>query len=404
MDFSTLPLPGEPLEFVETYFYYDGPKAFALKAKDLPIFYIVNTVDEDDDSITNLLVAVSPDRFKAIRSGTVTFREAFTENAASSMFVVRWDYSQQLERPIPEIRTLQSRLLPEGWLPAIGTRLDRETFTVEPYETAGIEQLARDYGRSFFAIKLRAQDSNISSFPAREAGQFLEAVHSGFNAIRRQIAGTRADAAELSPAVFDLRAASFVVVLTVDRKEALFEPSDAVEGIFETLADLIEVVGRSESELLLEALRKLPKRVRSSFKEMLEPASKVGSGVEFFGGVANSGRTFAASADAEAVESAVRAIESAPPTLVPISVRRGLLMGSIIRTGRFEIVDLADGRRYAGEMSPLAIEQANNLPVGDASFVNATVKAIVPFGAEDEQSPGTKFVLEEVSPSEAVGG
>ncbi|MFC3295127.1 hypothetical protein [Clavibacter michiganensis] len=399
MDYESLPLLGAPFEYVETYVYFDGPQTFALRSRAMPdLYYVVNTVEESDDetAVTALAVAVNEDRFRAVRSGVIQFRDTFAGAAPFSLFSIVWTFGD--EGP-PEVRIAPQRPseIAEAWLPAVGARLKMPTATVRPFLSSELVSLSEAQGRTIFALEVETPDSLITGFPGRYAGELQTAVDGEVAALTKEIV-TQSKSPhrhEIRSSVLDLRAASFVVVMGIDSVGTLAEATDVTELIFERLSELIAAVGDGDSAFLSLVKEHTP-TVRNRFLDMLTAASGAGSGLALTSVVAHSGRVVRASAPPDRVQSAVDAFEMVEPTVEYVDLERGILTGLVLRRQRFEIVDAANPMvTYKGEMTAAATTQANGLRVGDDSFVAARIRVETPFTSGDETT-GAKFILEEI--------
>jgi hypothetical protein len=97
----------------EVYFYYEGPRLFSAISASGQRYFAVD-VDEDSDSDTYLYVAVSKDRFFAVRSGLVSLMEAYTSPENGLVFAVKAVYRDTQRN---ELESLLPSDLPDAWLP-----------------------------------------------------------------------------------------------------------------------------------------------------------------------------------------------------------------------------------------------------------------------------------------------
>lgn len=400
MDFESLDLVGGPFEPVETYVYYEGRRTFAMRSTTWPEFYyVVNTVDEDEEtgSLTNLAVAVNGDRFRAIRSGTVPFREAFATAQRGTLSVIEWHWDDDIVHPA--IRSIDAGDLPAAWLPAPGVRLDLPTHTVVSFKRDALVSLADAQSRSVFAVEVETAGARITEFPARNAGELQIALDGEIIALAKEFtAGSKSVAAkEIRASVLELQAASFVLVMAIDTPGALVEPTEVTNAVFTQLNSLITAVAAGDSAAFLVELKKHGPTVRNRFKDMLRPLSAVGSGIALSSVVANSRTVVRAAATPDHVRSAVEAIDNVEPDVSTIDIRRGVLTGLVLRTQRFEVVDSATMAIYKGYMTDDVAGDANGLSVGDHSFVTASIRVMVPFTNDDDDNTGVKYILESIA-------
>jgi len=283
MDFESLELVGGPFEHVETYVYYEGRRTFAMRSLTWPeLYYIVNTVDEDDEtgSLTTLAVAMNGDRFRAVRSGTVAFRDAFANAPRGTVSVVEWRYDDD-DEVHPEIRAIEAVDLPPAWLPVADVGLDLPTHTVASFKRDALLSLAEAQSRSVFAVEIETSGARITEFPARNAGELQIAIDGEIIALAKEVtAGTKSVVAkEIHASVLELQAASFVLVMAIDTPGALVEPVEVTDEVFVRLNNLVGAVASGDSAAFLVELKKHDPTVRNRFKDMLRPLSAVGSGI-----------------------------------------------------------------------------------------------------------------------------
>lgn len=400
MDFESLNLVGSPFEHVETYVYYDGPRTFALRSLVVPdLYYIINTVDEDDTTgeLTMLAVAVNRDGFNAVRSGLVPFRDAFSLARAGALFSVRWEYDDN-DAPRPQIAQLAASEIPSDWLPASTIRLDLPTQTVEPYRSNDLVSLATAQHRSIFALEVQTPESRITEFPARSAGELQIAIHGEIIALANEyVSGSKTSAhKEIRLNVLELRAASFVIIMGIDTPGALFEPIEVTEVVFERLRALVDAVGTGDPVQFLATMKQHNATVRNRFKDILKPLSTVRSGLTLSTVAATQTSISGATATPDQVWAAYNALETVEPEVNYIDVPRGVLMGLVLRTKRYEIFDAAAGVTYKGYMTDEAASSANGLTVGDTSYVRARIRIETPFTNEEDETTGIKHILENV--------
>lgn len=389
IDYSRLDIVGAPLDHLETYVYYDGPRAFALRSRTLPLYYFANTIDEDEDTGTLVvLVAIaSAERFRAIRSGIATFREAFTGAGQHELFRVTWTFSDESATdPHPSVELISPQSLSDTDLPREGARLRLRTDSADAFDLDELTRIANAEHRTVFALEMDSPRSNVTAFPARASGQVQIAAAGLVEALQRNVDGARSQLRRgLSPVVYGLRAASFVIVFALDRSDALiFEPTDITEPAFDDLRELIAAVGEEDTTRLVDLLEHHDAHTRNRLRDLLVPLSQVGSPLQIAIAPADGDTLLRASASRDAVGRAIEAMDSVPPKVEDVEIDRGILMGLVLRTRRFEIVDAATGATYKGYMTEDAATEANNAQVGDASYVQAVVREEIPFASADD--------------------
>ncbi|MBD8057525.1 hypothetical protein IC607_00890 [Cellulomonas sp. JH27-2] len=392
-------LPGGPFDMFETYVEYDGPKTFALSSSFLPILYFVNAVDEVEESgaIVAVAVAVDRQRFNAVRAGVVTFRDAFLEASDTHLYTFEW-LPELDDSGVPHrfSRARPAILIPDHWLPAAHARLDIATNTVDEFQERNLLALSAAQHQTLFALEVEAPGLNVTAFPARNSGHLQIATHGVFDALAREVAPGSDVIRDLYPAVLDLQAASFVIVMGVEMRAAMLEPVETSGQIVDGLSDLVDSVGSDDSSSFISTMHQHSQRARNRFRDLLESIAPVNSGLAVTTAKPGAESTRKAVASSSQVKLAIQALDDEQPEIEMIEVTRGVLMGLVIRLRRFEIVDLATGVRYKGRMTEEAVQQANGFSVGDESFVAATIRAEVEFASRDETA-GAKYWLQSIA-------
>ncbi|MCL2515131.1 MAG: hypothetical protein FWF16_04195, partial [Microbacteriaceae bacterium] len=310
MDFESLDIFGAPLEHVETYVYYQGRRTFAMRSRTLDLYYFVNTVDEDESAgtLTTVLAAADPARFRAVRSGLVPFRSAFTDVPSHGLYSATWSWPDDADVPVATVEEIVPGTLPDSWLPGQFARLDLSTTTELNFDEVEVVNLARAQQRTVFAIEVGGA-GNITQFPGRASGELQIAVSREFDALAAEVSG-EPNVRGLVPMFAGVRAASFVMLWAIE-SDQVFEPTDLTESVFRRLADLIAAASSGENAEVLSEMRKHTNRVRNRFKEMLQPLVSNGSGLTLVSSIASSGSVVKTRASASEVKTAYEAIEAA---------------------------------------------------------------------------------------------
>jgi hypothetical protein len=402
VEYEALPLLGAPFESVETYVYFDGRQTFAMRSTVMSdLYYVVNTVDENDDgtTLTALAVAMNGDRFRAVRSGLVPFRDTFERAAPFSMFRIVWTFLAQ-GAPFADIEPVRAADVPSAWLPAESARLKLPTATVEPFVSNELVSMAEAQGRTIFAVEVETPGARITGFPGRNAGELQTAIDSEVAALTREIVGKgkTPHVQEIRSSVLGLRAASFVVIMGIDSVGSMVEATDVTGEVFTRLNSLVASVGESDGAFLAE-MKEHGSAVRNRFLDILKAVATVDSGLSLSSVVAHTQQVVRTGASSERVRSAVDAINAVEPAVSYINLPRGILTGLVLRRQRFEIVDAANpgSPPLKGEMTAEATSQANGLRVGDDSYITARIRIEVAFAGDDE-SAGFRYFLESIEP------
>ena len=136
LDILDIPELGK-LEIIEVYEYYDQPVLYSCKNAS-GHFYLVVAAAEDDQFLTWLCVAVSPERLNLIRSGKIDLYDAFANSENSHAIQVGVPYE---EHASVQTDFIQSNQIPEEMLPMRGECLDLEIETLPALSNA--EEIAK---------------------------------------------------------------------------------------------------------------------------------------------------------------------------------------------------------------------------------------------------------------------
>lgn len=407
MDFESLDLVGAPFEHVETYVYYDGRRTFSMRSLAWPDMYcVINTVEQDEATgdLVTLAVLLSGDRFRAMRSGIVGFREIFAGASRGSLFQVNWIWNEG-DEAIPTQTSTNGSDLPSQWLPSESARLSLPTATVEAYEPSKLVALSRAQSRTLFAVEVEHEGKRSTEFPARNAGELQVAIDGAIQSLAREFVGNAQRKSpvvrDLSVSVVELQAASFVLVMAID-SAGLVEATEVTSDVFDQLSSFVEAVASNDGPTVLGELKRHTSKTRNRLRDVLRPLAAVGSGLTLSTTVAHTSEVQVSAAPPVSVRAAVELIEKMPPETKYLDVRRGVLTGLVLRTQHFEIVDSASGVRYSGAMTNEAKAEANGFVVGDSSFVTARIRVDTPLTNDDDETQGVRYVLETITPFEEL--
>lgn len=389
------------LEIEEVYFYYEGPRFFAARNASGQR-YLAIAVDEDEGSDTYLYVAVSTDRFRAIRSGLVSLREAYTSAEDGHAVTVKATYG---DSPTNQLELRDSSEIPDAWLPTPDARLELDTPTQDPFASGDLVPRARAEQRAFIALRLVRPDGLRTEYPASALaetfGDFQEAVH----AMAQEEEGAPTAAGPIPEhitrgselAIVELRAASFVVIMSPTQEEnSLLEP--LARRATRRLLDLLARSG--DEERLSDSVVGLRKRAISKYRALLEGVVDRDTDLGLYFAAPGEELETVTVTPAGA-ESGLRIATRASETSSELVIERAILIGVNLRTRAFEISEPASDDRYAGRISVDALRQIEGLPTGEAHRYSIRLlveQAYVSFSSE----PSTKYRLLSIAPLEVL--
>lgn len=384
------------LEIEEVYFHYEGPRFFAARSGSGQR-YLAIAVDEDEYSDTYLYVAMSTDRFRAVRSGLVSLREAYTSPEDGHAVAVKAHYG---DSPANQMELLVSSEIPDAWLPTADARLELDTPTLDSFGPGDLVLRARAEQRAFIALRLALLDGRRTEYPAgalaETFGDFQEAVH----AMAQEEEGAPTAAGPIPEhitrgselAIVELRAASFVVIMSPTQEDSLLEP--LAQRATRRLLDLLARSG--EEERLSDSVAGLRKRAISKYRTLLEGVVDRDTDLGLYFAAPDEELETVTVTPASA-EAGLRIATSASETSSELVIERAILIGVNLRTRAFEISEPASDDRYAGRISVDALGQIEGLPTGEAHRYSVRLlveQAYVSFSSE----PSTKYRLLSIAP------
>ena len=393
-------LPYGPLVVEEVYFQHDGPRFFAVRSERWGMRLLALCVDEDelDQSVTYIYLALSQARFQQVRSGRISLRQAFDLAQSGDVWQVTADY---LSDP-PENHVEQLAAVPEEWLPDADAFLDLPTATAPDFRPEELGQEARESQRSLMAVELDPAEANTTELRLRVLGRVATSLQDTLDAMAQEEQGERTVSgaikaeitSEVQMSVYGLRAASFVLLLGIDREGKLFERADLVSGTLGRLVTLVE--SASSADTLLPQLQEYGPRVRGRFRQLLQNAVEAGSGLAVHAAPLTTEQQ-AATLNREQVRSALTTIADVSPDVREILLPRVALTALNTHRHTFEVWDSVQGSRYSGVLSPEAREQVDGSRVGTTSFYSVKIEVQTDF-ASTEGSPIEKYRLLEINP------
>ncbi len=392
-------LPYGSLDDPEVYFEHDGPKFFSVRVRRFPMYLLAICVDETDEQLVFIYVALSEERFRQVRSGHVTLLDAFSASDVGELWRVIEDYSDGLSVAAEPVIFQE---LPHDYWPLPDARLGLPTPSAPALDPVELSSWASEGMRFVAAIELDPHGENLTEFPLRGLGQVGTAVQESVDALAQEEVGEPTDRGPIAKRITEdvqlstlaLRAASFAIVVGTDKRGALMDNGPKVQATLDRLVSLIQV--GTDPDELVTALRAYGSRARGKFTNLLRAVGSHGSGIGVLTapqvGPPREGRMTVGE-----VVRALQAIDNVDAITGSLEIRRGTLTGSNTRRATFELVDNASMNRYSGHVAEAARAQIDGLSVGNSSFVSATLVEEVDFAAEDQET-GRKYTLVAIHP------
>lgn len=375
---SLVPVQGEPfgqLTIEEVFFEHDGPRFFIARSQSDRRFLVI-AVDETETSDTYLYLPISDARWTAVRSGLMTVRTAFQEPEDGSLYAVVANYEAE---PNNVIAIRQPGEVPDHWWPDADSVLELRTPTRPPFDSSLPGREAQAQQRTFIALEVEPPRLTRTEYPLRSLARLAGAVQDVVDALAQEADGHPTPRGPIQSQVLQdaelafnyALAASFVVVLAGNRGDRLFE-SPIMAQACQSLTALLAATDDDAS--LRDTINTYGPRARSKYRAFLEMLSDDETGVRVVIGQAN-GQTQDTSLSARDVRGAVSLLRTSDTEVRLHSLERVTITGVNLRTGAFEIVDLAAAHTYAGKMEPEARTDIEGLATGDANFYRAEVSA-----------------------------
>ncbi len=370
-------LPFGDLAVEETWLAFDGPKLFVARNRTGQSF-LFNAIDEDEESISYLAVAMSEKRRAMVRSGGLGLRAAFTA-PEGGVFRVTCDY--ELGEARAEL--VEVERLSDAELPTDDAYVSVPTETLPSFHPDTLASRALAEGRTLVGLRLNPPTLARSEYPVRPLSDALRAMQSLAEAMVQEESGTTTVRGPLPAqviedgelAVLDLEAASFVAILAPSRS-ARSTPSMPSLGFempttaaaLERAHSLLRAVASSEHdpEILRSSIQGLGVRAVTKIRDLLEVALDQNTPLTVYvappGGPVEEVRVSTGDASA-----GVLVLSERDASLEEIVLESAWIVGVNLRTWVFELHDpTAEPNKFSGRVTEHARSQIEGLPTGEA--------------------------------------
>lgn len=341
----------ETLRTEEVFIYYDRPLLFSCRDA-VGTAYLAVLVDEPDDGPeTWLYVAVSDERYDAVRTGRIDLRTSFgrPENERAYLVDVPQDGSQV------KSRVVQASDVPDEWLPSPDQYL-RCTPRKEPV-SATWQQRATARLRELLGLELEFAGLFSGEAPAQTIGSVLTSLQKAANEF-----GVRLARGPVPMLVHAFAPGSFYVVLEAEDQVDLFLQSRAGQAFQELiglvsldpedpqLADRLQALEAPAVEAYLSFLKSVTGRVSTIELTWISPNPQLGGSAHM---------------RSETVNAMIAAIEREEISSTSVDQVVGKLKAISLESKHFILIS-TDDTRYSGRMSDHAIA----LPVVQTAQLN----------------------------------
>ncbi len=143
-------------------------------------------VDETDAELVFIYVALSEQRFRQVRSGHISLRDAYLQSTLGDLWWVVEDFADGFR---VSARAVAPEDVADDYWPLEDARLDLPTESAESFRAADLESMAVESMRSVAAIELSAHGENLTEFPLRGLGLVGSAVQDSLDALAQEDAG-----------------------------------------------------------------------------------------------------------------------------------------------------------------------------------------------------------------------
>lgn len=357
------------LTIIETYEFYDEPLLFAA-TNPLGHIFLVSLHEDTDESRTWLYVPMSQNRFNQVRSGGITLHDAIARAELGAVHLLSIAKSDKT----PRLSKIRASEIPEDDLPDSTERLDLETKTLTSSEPDVLE-LAKQLDRDVFTCRCIYGDRRRNEAPVNDVASLMVDFQATINASAQFTTGKSTNRARIPArvtkpvqlSVIGLYGGSLGLVFQVNGS------GDMVDRLFaeKTFDQVMKLLSSTPREAdLLDVLQEMKGRTGSKYRGLLTTFSHGLKAVEFKWGSPFKDAEVAVSVAAPEALEAIRIIdkmEIEPPEEFEIV---GKLVGVVLQSKTYEIIDVDDGQRYKGVVDDgamPAIEHAtmsNNYRVG----------------------------------------
>lgn len=258
------------LELVEVYESVDGPKLFVAR-NTTGQMYLCLWVGYHEAGERFWLIAITPDRFVAIRSGAVTLAFAFSRPEAG--FFYRCHIAFETGATTTEV--LLAEQIDQNLLPDAKERLNLPTNTLSRrLDAADLARKAVAFQREVVGLHLHFPDSFREEAPVKGLGKLLLSMQEMIDALGQGIASEPTLRGAISPEILAATEArliqaaggSFGLEISAVRQADLFGNSLAGEAISK-MVRLIEL--GNDIEALREMLLQIKPRAVGKYRDFL---------------------------------------------------------------------------------------------------------------------------------------
>ena len=257
------------LELYEIYGFYDSPILVSCRSA-VGTIYIALAIDEHEHADDWLYVAVSQERFIAVRSGAIDLHSAFSEPEDGVAYVASIPHDEHEQATVA---TMDAAQLTSDMLPMPGELIRLETETLPPVTISLPEEASRTR-RDILRLGFKLPAIFRSEAPAKFVGQVLASLQDSISAFGQSQEGEAGRRGALRQyvqaanemAVLAFGGGSFEIKLASAGTSNLFGETETTGPLREFLS-LLKI--GSQAEQLQAHLGRLPPRAAANYLKFL---------------------------------------------------------------------------------------------------------------------------------------
>jgi hypothetical protein len=351
-----------PLELVEAYEYFDGPKLFACRSLGGQLFLGL-WVGASREGESYWLVALTPERYKMVRSGGLTLAHALSRPESGFIYRCTVAFADgETTTDVLLTEQIDPQLLPD---PAEKLQLPTETLPSR-IDQADLSRKAVEWQREVLGLHVDFGSLYREEAPAKGLGWLLVSTQETLDSLGQGIRGEATMRGAISPDILTatearvVRAAggSFALEISAAQSADLFGRSligDAIEK-FLTLISL-----GNEVEDLRAMLIEIKPRAVSKYKVLLSTLVEYEGAVRLDWASPIASRNRSVSMDLVTAAAALRTVEQITSESGETISGLGVFVGVELPRKAFTVV-MGD-RTYRGRILPSAVPRAEHVTI-----------------------------------------
>jgi hypothetical protein len=351
-----------PLELVEVYEYFDGPKLFACRSLSGQLFLGL-WVGSSHEGESYWLLALTEERYSMVRSGGLTLSRALSQPETGFIYRCTVSYADgTTSTDILLAEQLDTHLLPDS-----GERLELRTETLQSrLEQQELTRKAVSVQREILAFHVDFGNLYREEAPAKGLGRILVATQEILDSLGQTIRGDATMRGAISPEILTatealvVRAAggSFALEISAAQSADLFGGSligDAIEKLIRLIA-----LG-NDVENLRAMLLDIKPRAVSKYKDLLIALVEYEGSARLDWASPMTSRNRTVSLDVVTAAGALHTVEQVTSEIGETIAGIGVFVGVELPRKAFTII-MGD-RTYRGKIMAPALPKAEHVTI-----------------------------------------